>query len=635
MAGRFPIRWIIPLLLITLLGGLFSMRKLSDPDLGFHLKYGKWICENKTVPHKDHSTYTVPNHEYIDSHWLFQVALCGIYQITGYKGLTGLVIVLTLLLMLLNIAHARLSNGLPYITCAGLLLMLIIMEPTFGPHPELLSFLFISGTLIILDQYYYRKKNLLFLLPVIQLLWCNLHGLFILGIVIGGAYFISLLIRDRKIDKTFLFWYLLSILICLANPYFLKGFLFPFELLTRFDPGNIFNQHIQEFIPFLKQPRFVLRDYLFIGVLATTYLFMLLPGYNRSAHELILIPVFTILAFASIRNIPLFILIAIPVWIKGASLLTFRPGKKTECGLVISFIVIPLLLIPGVLTDRWYKANHAINRTGFGLDENRQPVGVAEFLDSHRLYGRVLNSIGYGGWFSWRLEQPVFIDGRLEVMREELYQEVVDSWDGGLLKLIWKYQPDIIAYNYHAYYPWTPQLAGMSNWRLVYLDESAAAFVRDGYADTIPTVDPLRVGIDDEKGSKARFIAGLTPVTTSRENLLAIKLYNSGNERIRREDFEGALSDFSKALELEPDYIKALNNRAILQATVFKNFPAAHSDFRKILTIDSGFSDAWLGRGTAFFLQNKIDSACNSWQKASRLGNAKALQLLSTHCNSK
>lgn len=112
-------------------------------------------------------------------------------------------------------------------------------------------------------------------------------------------------------------------------------------------------------------------------------------------------------------------------------------------------------------------------------------------------------------------------------------------------------------------------------------------------------------------------------------------MYTSGNERIQREDFEGALSDFSKALELEPDYIKALNNRAILQATVFKNFPVAHSDFRKILTIDSGFSDAWLGRGTAFFLQNKIDSACNSWQKASRLGNTKALQLLSTHCKSK
>lgn len=635
MAGRFPIRWIVPLLLITLLGGLFSMRKLSDPDLGFHLKYGKWICENKTVPHKDHSTYTVPNHEYIDSHWLFQVAIYGIYQISGYKGLTGLVIVLTLLLMLINIAHAGLNKGLPFVTCTGLLLLLIIIEPSLGPHPEIVSFLFISGTLLILDQYHYRKKNLLFLLPVIQLLWCNLHGLFILGIVIGGAYFVSLLIRDRKIDKTFLFWYLLSILICLANPYFLKGFLFPFELLTRFDPANIFNQHIQEFIPFLKQPRFVLRDYLFIAILATTYLFMVLPGYQRSAHELILVPVFTILAFASIRNIPLFILIAIPVWIKGATLLTVRPGKKTEGGLVIFFIVIPLLLIPGVLTDRWYKANHAINTTGLGLDESRQPVGVAKFLDTHQLNGRLLNSIGYGGWFSWKLRQPVFIDGRLEVMREQLYQEIVDSWDGGLPNLIQKYQPDIIAYNYLAYYPWTRQLSGMSNWRLIYLDESAAVFVRHGYAVGIPTIDRLHVGIDDEKGSKARFIAELNPATKSRENLLALKLYNSGNDRYRRGDYEGALSDFSKALELDPHYKKALNNRAVLQATVFKNFPAAHADFGKILAIDPGYSDAWLGRGTAFFLQNKTDSACDNWQKASRLGNAKALQLLSTHCNSK
>lgn len=427
MAGHYPQRWIIPLLLVLLLGGLFSMKKISDPDLGFHLKYGKWICEHHAVPHKDHSTYTVPEHEYIDSHWLFQSVLYGIYRITGYNGLTGMVMILTTLLLLTIVLHAWCNGSRPMATFLMLLLSLIIIEPSLGPHPELVTFLFISGTLLILDQYYYRKTNLLFLLPVIELVWCNLHGLFILGIVLSGSYFISVLVRDRKIDKRFLLWVTLSILVCLVNPYFLKGFLFPFELLTRFDQANIFNQHIQEFIPFLKQPRFVIRDYLFITLLVATYILMLLPKYGRTLHELILIPLFSILAFASIRNIPLFILVAIPVWIKGVKAIPLFSRKKIENTLMVFSMVLSLILIPGVLTNRWYEANHAVSQTGFGIDNNRQPVGITNFMNNHRLTGKVLNSIGYGGWFSWQLEQPIFIDGRLEVMQEDLYQEIVES----------------------------------------------------------------------------------------------------------------------------------------------------------------------------------------------------------------
>lgn len=193
----------------------------------------------------------------------------------------------------------------------------------------------------------------------------------------------------------------------------------------------------------------------------------------------------------------------------------------------------------------------------------------------------------------------------------------------------------MIAYNYRAYYPWNPQLALLTNWRLIYIDESAALFVRQGYADHLPTVDPSSTAMADEHDQRAQLLAVLKAGKPTKENPVAVKLYNSANDRCQRGDYEGALSDFSKALELEPDYIKALNNRGILLATVFNNFQAAHADFTKILTLDPANSNAWLGRGTAYFLQKMSDSACFNWQKAMQLGNTKAPQLIHAHCNPK
>lgn len=655
----FASRWIVPLLLIVLLGGFFSMRLLSDPDLGFHLKYGQWIIKHQTIPEKDQSTYTVPNNEYIDIHWLFQVALYGVYVISGYRGISIMVCLASVCLLLSLLWRFKILQTGPGVALTGLLVSILIIEPSFGPHPELPTFIFMTISLVVMDLYFHRKKNILLLLPVIQLIWCNMHGLFILGIIIDGAYFISLWIRNRKIDRIFLLWYALSIIICLFNPYFIKGFLFPLELTTRFNPSNIYNQHIQEFIPFFNQPHFALRDYLFLILLISSFLLMMLTYRKRPVHELLLVLLFSLLALVSIRNIPLFVLVAMPVCANAATGLKFRPGIRLERCLTILLTVIPLLLIPRVATDAWYLKNNSFNKTGMGLDEARQPVRAVKFLLQNHLEGRILNSIGYGGWLSWELKQPVFIDGRLEVMQEGIYREITDSWYDGLPRLISVYHPDIIIYNYLTYYPWTLQLARMADWRLIYLDGAAAIYARSGYADPIPALDisalppeeaPISGGrvffwlrgfyqpVDYqmiELQHKTHFRLQVGSVIKNSGNSEAIRFYNSGNEKYRQGYIQGAMADFTRAIELKPDYAKAYNNRAILFATELKEFAAAFADFNRALEIDPGYSDAWLGRGTAFFLQNKRDSACENWRRAALMGNPRAERLIGSYCNPK
>jgi len=128
-----------------------------------------------------------------------------------------------------------------------------------------------------------------------------------------GSYFISLLWKEKKINKNFLFWIIISVLACLINPYFIKGFVFPLELLTRFDNNNIFKQHISELKSFSSINKYLLKDYLFVAFSSITFILTIITIRKRHLHEFILLIIFFYLAVSSIRNIPLFIIIAIPI----------------------------------------------------------------------------------------------------------------------------------------------------------------------------------------------------------------------------------------------------------------------------------------------------------------------------------
>jgi len=237
--GFFKTKWIIPFILLVLLVSALSLKLLSDQDTGFHLKAGKWIIENLSFPQKDTFTYTVNNNDYIDLHWLFQITIYGIYKIFSYEGLSFFVMLLSLLLLFLLLLRNQINKIPINISCIVMLFGFLIIESRLMLRPEMLTFIYITGMLIILELFYKLQKKVLYLLPIIMLLWCNTQGLFILGIIIMGSYFISLLWKEKKINKKFLFWIIISVLACLINPYFIKGFVFPLELLTRFDNNNI------------------------------------------------------------------------------------------------------------------------------------------------------------------------------------------------------------------------------------------------------------------------------------------------------------------------------------------------------------------------------------------------------------
>ena len=656
-------KWIIPIVLVSGLIFVLSLRQLSDPDLGFHLKYGKWITENHQVPLTDLSTYTVPGHDYVDMHWLFQVILYSVFLLAGYPGISIFICLLALALSLMIMIRNRLAGVPLAVTCLSLLAGFLIIDPRIAPRPEMFSFIFLTGIVFILDSYALSQKNHLWLIPVIMLFWCNMHALFILGLVIFAVCFLSSWLHERKADMKALPWLAVSFLVCFINPYGFRGFSFPFELLTRFDPHNVYNQHIQEFMPFWAQPRFVTGDYLFMALVGLTLVLTAITLRARKVHEIVLLTVFALLAFGSIRNVPLFVLIALPVVSREVGELNKRVAffwEKTEIVFFILLIIIPILLIPRLITNAYYAENNSFNKTGMGINPLHQPVGAAMFIRQHYPQTRILNSIGYGGWLSWALPQPVFIDGRLEVMQESLYGEITKSWNGGLPSLVSCYKPGLIIYNYLKYYPWTLQLKDMPGWRLVYLDEGAAIFTADTIQPEMPPVDLsslpskdilkarkpswawtmgfyLPAG-DDLAGLQHKALFGLqmnAGIKGKRNPSDALAFFKTAGEKYKRGDYTGALACYDTAIALNPGHIKAWINRGILRASALKDFNGAIADFNHAIEADPRYGDAWLGRGTAWFYLHDLKAACNDWNRALSLGNVQASRLIGLHCNGK
>ncbi|MCF8368773.1 MAG: tetratricopeptide repeat protein [Bacteroidales bacterium] len=112
---------------------------------------------------------------------------------------------------------------------------------------------------------------------------------------------------------------------------------------------------------------------------------------------------------------------------------------------------------------------------------------------------------------------------------------------------------------------------------------------------------------------------------------VSIGYFFRGNIRDIARDYDGAISDFSKAIELNPDYTMAYNNRGIIKGTK-GNFKEAWNDFNKAIELEPTYADAIYNRGNAYFYLEEPDNACKDWEKASRLGSKQANLIYNKYC---
>ncbi len=100
--------------------------------------------------------------------------------------------------------------------------------------------------------------------------------------------------------------------------------------------------------------------------------------------------------------------------------------------------------------------------------------------------------------------------------------------------------------------------------------------------------------------------------------------YNRGLEYQRKGQYDKAISDYSKAIEINPRDAEACYNRGNAYQ-INGQYDQAISDYNKAIEINPRYAKAYNNRGYAYYEKGEYDRACSDYQKACELGVCKGL----------
>jgi hypothetical protein len=257
----------IPWILLLLLGiaVALSIRPIADTDILWHLRTGQWMLAHGDVIRQDVFSATRLGCEWVSVPWLYELMLAKLHGAFGWGGPTVWQVLMVagitwqtawLVWLLRRRAGDEPRSGRwdwhwPCLTvpaAVAVLLMLRLLQMRINGRPELFSYLFLGAYLIVLTVAEKRReakpgaarRYILWLLPLLQVVWTNTHGAFLIGPAVVGAYagaawLAYLAARWQVAGAVAAPWRLtavttVTILACLATPYGLAGTFYPFHL---------------------------------------------------------------------------------------------------------------------------------------------------------------------------------------------------------------------------------------------------------------------------------------------------------------------------------------------------------------------------------------------------------------------
>ncbi len=105
-----------------------------------------------------------------------------------------------------------------------------------------------------------------------------------------------------------------------------------------------------------------------------------------------------------------------------------------------------------------------------------------------------------------------------------------------------------------------------------------------------------------------------------------------GNAKRNLGDFDGAISDQNKALDFDPLYADGYFYRSSAKLKM-GDFSGAIDDYTQVIKINPKDSDAFFNRANVKKEIGDMKGACEDWKKAADLGDKEAGQLLEENCS--
>jgi len=180
-----PFRGLLPLWIgsgVYALLLLAGNRLLLDPDTMWQVTVGQWILDHRAVPVTDVYSFTMRGERWISTQWLAQVVLAGAFRVAGWSGpvvVAASSIAAAFALLALGLSR-RLGDSAVLVFVA---MALAVSAPHLMARPHVLAMpvmvLWVGALIAAAD----RGAAPCFALLPLMVLWANLHGGFVFGLV--------------------------------------------------------------------------------------------------------------------------------------------------------------------------------------------------------------------------------------------------------------------------------------------------------------------------------------------------------------------------------------------------------------------------------------------------------------------
>ena len=566
---------------VLLVAAALAFRSLDDSDTWWHLAGGRWIAANGRVPTTDPFSHTVPDHAWVNLQWLYDLVLYGLYRLGG-----SVALVLAAVAAFTGTTALLLRTLRNWVSplVAGILALVgvIVAEERFLIRPEMVSLPLLALLLWILLADRDARGRRLAWLPLLILLWVNTHSLFVIGLfciacatvaalgVQGVAYAQGRATQSKERTRRLAIFAALSLIAALANPYFVQGFLFPLELLTRIDGSSSVYQSIGEFRPpwsgyFETLPITVYQSLTIVSVVVVAAALLVQAAARKRGGATFrpgALALFAALLYVSTlarRNIALFALGGLPTLAMALAVLhgALRPSwrriaERVELAVAPVFCMACAAFTVFVATNAYYRWNGSTHTFGAGVFEANFPVHASDFAREAKLAPKLYNDLSAGGYLTYSepVEGGVFVDGRLEVYDTEFYSlyrrglEDPPSWYEAARR--YDVRTVILFHRWPNRHGLIRQLQRDRSWHLVHKDENAVVFARaDSLTSDIGALSAAYASATEARLEERRAWSWQYPL----ERVIALRSYAELNFVLG--DVTTALDTFDELLELD------------------------------------------------------------------------------------
>ncbi len=465
-----------PNFLSVLLIGLVALNyfaPFADLDFAWQVRTGERIVQTGSLQPVEAFSYTIDGQQVPDFEWLYEVILWLVWSGFGFGGLKFLRIVLVAMPLILVVWHLRRQGVRGHGVALAILAAIFILSPAWNLRPLFCTTIGLVLLTCWLHDHCTGPRPLTWWLPVVMLLWANLHP----GVIAGQGLLLAAIAWEwlnrrvklnQPLDKVSLHRLTLiggaGLLATLIGPDPVARLLYPFKEELRHPIQGIFAE-MRPLAAVVATPPYV--AILAYGVAALVLMTMVLRFRRYRFWEVALLVGLGGLANLAVRSLQDWLLLMLALGVPHMAALLARAARIGRRQAGIGFLLrldrsckrlffSPLLrfqplwptaastglllvsLIPGIARNMPMQNAHD------------WPVAALDHIESQELTGKFFSPPDYGSYLGWRRgdKAKIYTDTRgfffppLLIEDSHYLPQLGPDWQKRLRRVLDQYRTD-------------------------------------------------------------------------------------------------------------------------------------------------------------------------------------------------